>query len=500
MGLKIEGAENNLVNAQYTYGHHQDTVDNIMEVSPSGDKISFSGNLWKAFNFGTPLTITDDTILTFSLEVEEYPEILAICFDEDLVYSDKETRCIKFTGEQTGNLGPIVYQGIKQTELTEVYSYALKLSEYFSGDFNYMAFIHDEDRGDKTGGKTHISNLEVFEQPESCLSEKSFNFAFSECTAENFIEQIGIKMTQNGCSNVNAWSELMSMFGVKSGFEVRTRIQLICKSAYDGGVDFNDMMSHEKQFVNEFFDGGNIWNYEVDEAGGANLDRDAARIGVISNKFSKTNVDFPDVHNFEGCSLRAAMCCYPARRSGGSRGDANDNSNACYMDFTKARQSSHVRDGYSIYSGTGNEGALHCHGFAWGNDYGFHGNAFKGNTLFEVAMVKGLMNNGHVGHLPGAPMCGCVENMPVVTRADCTRTTVSQSVSIKYDPADQFVAEANIQSINHSNCGDLSGYYAGLVANGEASANEKAQLDKHIVGDCAPALTDFLATKGFAFS
>merc|ERR1712176_1155881 len=257
---------------------------------------------------------------------------------------------------------------------------------------------------------------------------------------------------------------------------------------------------HEKQFVNEFFDGGNIWNYGVDKDG-VNLAQDAARIKVVSDQFASNKIiGFPEVHNFEGCKLRAAMCCYPAKRQGAARIEVDDNSNACYMDFRKARQSSHVRDGYSIYSGDGNEGGLHCHGFAWGNDYGYQGAAFKGNTLFEVAMVKGLAGSGHVGHLPGAPMCGCVENMPVVTRADCTKTTVSQTVTIKYSPAEQFVASANIGNINHSDCGDLSSYYAGLVQSGQASANEKARLDKHLVGDCTPALTEFLGTTGFAFS
>merc|ERR1712113_372150 len=136
---------------------------------------------------------------------------------------------------------------------------------------------------------------------------------------------------------------------------------------------------------------------------------------------------------------------------------------------------------------------------AWGNNNGAE-DTFKGNNLFYVSMYDHLYTRGYVEEVQGAPMCGCVENMPVVTRADCTKTTVSQTVTIKYSPADQFTAEASIQNINHSNCGDLSTYYDSLVANGEASVNEKAQLDKHLVGDCAPALDDFLGSKGFTFS
>merc|ERR1712232_12985 len=259
----------------------------------------------------------------------------------------------------------------------------------------------------------------------------------------------------------------------------------------------------EKQFTNEFFDGGNIWNYETDEnrIGGPNLDRDAARVKVISDQLlsSQINIGFPDAHNFDDCNLRAAMCCYVAGRNGG---EPVDNSDACYMDFTKARQSSHVRDGYSIYSGSGEEGPLQCHGFAWGDDAGYGDAAFRGNTLFQVAMKHALLEEGDVEELPGAPMCGCIEQMPVVTRADCTRTIVTQSVSVSYTPTTQFVVDARVDTVRHIDCGDLSNHYESLVREGKASAQDKALLDKHLVGtnQCGPALTDFLKTKGFEFN
>jgi len=476
-----------------------------MQVEQGGNKITLEGNIWKAFEFSNPITITDNTILSFTLEVEQYAEVVGLCLDEDLVYADQDAhaRCFKFAGIQREHLGRVIYRGIKETDLGEERTYNIRLSEYFTGVMNYFAFLHDEDRGDKTGGITHISNIHFYEKKPSCLSSKSFNFAFSECTTDNFVEKIQGEMSKvSGCNGIDTWGELMSLFDVNSDSEVTDKIARICDSAYASErMGFHEMMGeNEKQFVNEFFDGGNIWNYEVDEAGESNLAQDATRIDVVSDKFgSKTNIGFPDIHNFEGCKLRAAMCCHPAKRNGGERIEPDDNSNACYMDFTKARQSSHVRDGYSIYSGEGNEGALNCHGFAWGNDAGYDDAAFKGNTLFEVAMKKGLSENGYVGHLPGAPMCGCVENMPVVTRADCTKTTVSQNVSIKYTPGNQFVAEANIGNIVHSSCGELSTYYESLVGAGKASNREKDLLKKHIVGDCGPALTEFLSTKGFDF-
>jgi len=338
----------------------------------------------------------------------------------------------------------------------------------------------------------------------SCLTDASFNFVLGECTVNKFVTELATTMKRlNGCSD-DPWEELLSFFDVNSDSEVRDKIEEICDSAYAAKrIPFNQLMVQEKQFTEEFFDGGNEWNYEVDEGnGGANLVKDAGRIKVISDQLlaSRPSIGFPEAHNFEGCKLRTAMCCYVGGRNAG--GEPDDNSDACYMEFAKARQSSHVRDGYSIYSGNGNEGPLNCHGFAWGDDSGYGDAAFKGNTLFQVAMKHALYEEGDVEELPGAPMCGCIEQMPVVTRADCTETIVTQSVSIQYNPTlSQFVAEASVQNIQHTNCGDLSSHYDTLVSKGKASATEKALLEKHLVGNqCRAAQTDFLKTKGFEFA
>merc|ERR1711862_335283 len=45
---------------------------------------------------------------------------------------------------------------------------------------------------------------------------------------------------------------------------------------------------------------------------------------------------------------------------------------------------------------------------------------YKGNLLFYVSMYDHMTQRGYVRNIPGAPMCACAENMPVVTRSDCT--------------------------------------------------------------------------------
>merc|ERR1712125_172971 len=75
------------------------------------------------------------------------------------------------------------------------------------------------------------------------------------------------------------------------------------------------------------------------------------------------------------------------------------------------------------------EGDLHCHGFAWGQetDELEVNTAAKWNNLFFVSMYDHLYQRGYVNSITDDPliageqaMCGCVEDVHPVARADCT--------------------------------------------------------------------------------
>lgn len=335
------------------------------------------------------------------------------------------------------------------------------------------------------------------------MKDESFEFSFDECTTENFVAKFQDKMdTTAGCIGNNVWVELLTFFDADSKSHTEKKIGDVCSSGYkDQYLPFEVITGKHFQFSDEFFDGGNSWNYENE----ANID--VNRIEVVHNEISDANrpISMPNVHNFKNCELRAAMCCYVAnRKSEEADADPVDNSDACYMDFSRAQESNHVRDGYSIY-GNGVEGNLNCHGFAWGADEGHVDNALKGNSLFQVAMYDSLYTNGLSEELPGAPMCGCVEQMPVVTRASCSKVEVEQTVSVKYDGSlTEFIVNVDIQSIDHVECtnNDLSSHYDELVQSGKASEREKSYLDNYLVGDgnCPDAVSKFLEEKGFTFA
>merc|ERR1712144_57150 len=89
------------------------------------------------------------------------------------------------------------------------------------------------------------------------------------------------------------------------------------------------------------------------------------------------------------------------------------------------------------------EGDLHCHGFSWSKfeeTYGDVNTNAKWNNLFYVSMYDHLYKRGYAESITNDPeiagtqaMCGCVEDMNPVARADCTeavgRTNPTVAVS-----------------------------------------------------------------------
>lgn len=83
------------------------------------------------------------------------------------------------------------------------------------------------------------------------------------------------------------------------------------------------------------------------------------------------------------------------------------------------------------------EHEIHAHGLAW-DDEGLT-NDLKANVLFYVSMYDHLYTRGYVENFQGAPMCGCLEEMPVVSRADCTYPTAEERFVARYDEYGAFM-------------------------------------------------------------
>ena len=143
-----------------------------------------------------------------------------------------------------------------------------------------------------------------------------------------------------------------------------------------------------------------------------------------------TRIIFPEAEtaesmtNFDNCETRAAMCCWTQdRQANDDNGncaepydedcvdaDPADNTDVCYVDLERSPQSNRVENGLTVFDGE-QEGDVHCHGFAWSNNANEPSALFKGANLFYVSMYDHLGQRGYVRNVPGAPMCGCVEQV-----------------------------------------------------------------------------------------
>ena len=211
-----------------------------------------------------------------------------------------------------------------------------------------------------------------------------------------------------------------------------------------------------------FYNGLSDWQDEVetvfetsDGAVTSRLQTDASKVKEFYDgrgKYSK--VSWPDeLTNFElsTCSSNAAMCCWTKDRQANDNNgncatpydencvdkDPADNTNLCFADLEKGKLSS----GYDTDRGfvsfpednADGEGAIHCHGLAWSNDEYDPISRYKGNNLFYVSMYDHMHQRGYVKNVPGMPMCGCMDQMPMVTRSDCTQVDLSEDWEVVYE-------------------------------------------------------------------
>ena len=206
-------------------------------------------------------------------------------------------------------------------------------------------------------------------------------------------------------------------------------------------------MEANADFVKNFYLGRADWNeqYETLFASiptGINytnvLAEDAVTVNMAfygAGQYGK--VVFPDsLPMFSSCQANSVYCCWPSdRQPNDGNGDCeyptdsqcvdakpSDNTNLCLTQHAAASSSTTWKSstGQFIFPADDaeGEGPIHCHGFVWDE---FNQNdptvMFKGNSLFYISMYDHMYNRGYVRNIPGAPMCGCAEQ--VITSYCC---------------------------------------------------------------------------------
>jgi hypothetical protein len=335
------------------------------------------------------------------------------------------------------------------------------------------------------------------------------------------------------------WNECVEFWSSQEGrnfTEIGDGTDLFIKEFFDGtfsrgpvswSMFFMTELSNIFRSLNSFFPyidtGGTYWN-EARETTNINgevvnvlsVEPGEKIVGIHNTDAVSGLIDLPEqTTNFESCKARAAMCCWVSDRQADDENgncatpydencvnaEPSDNTDVCAVKLGRARDSNNVKSGFTLFPG-GREGKTHCHGFAWTDDEIDTSNIFKGNNLFHISAFDHLVTRGYVKNVPGAPMCGCVENMPIVSRADCTEMELVQDTTIAFTatdgvtvtPSGEWKVEFNACKGRDGKDNDLGAYVERLRDEKRITSRDLRILRKNVVGrrNCPAVIQTFI--------
>lgn len=184
--------------------------------------------------------------------------------------------------------------------------------------------------------------------------------------------------------------------------------------------------------------------------------------------------------------------------------DPADNSNLCYID--DADTTTFLRD---------LEGDVHCHGLAWSVDANDYTSQLKYNNFFYVSLYDHLYKRGYVENMvdsSAVPMCGCIEDMPPVSRADCTQIDADLTFTITYgDNGVEAVPRENDLQVDFNACqgvnprtgenesNDLASHVYKLYLEGKITEATRNAIYETLVGYLEPDDNDNEAACAYAY-
>lgn len=258
----------------------------------------------------------------------------------------------------------------------------------------------------------------------ACLD--TFAISAASCTFQGFLDSVKGVLENPDCgADIKTW--LVATFGSEES--AREAVTHACTGAY---LPFGAITNKGPLFDQEYYNGGTYMNEEretINEFGITihRLDDDPGnRITNIHDDIAQSKgITWPDdLVNFETCKYNAAMCCFTQDRyADGNNGDCkepydencvdanpSDNTDVCYVDMTRSPISSRTSQGFALFEQNAEEDS-HCHGFVWSDDMDDASTRFRGNNLFFISMYDHLTQRGYARNVPGAPMCGCIEQV-----------------------------------------------------------------------------------------
>jgi len=329
---------------------------------------------------------------------------------------------------------------------------------------------------------------------ESC--ELTNTYVNGECSYSN----VKASVLASPCTE----AEFFAMLGAEDEAEATATVGQMCEGADETSrenfIPWSAVTDRGYQFDKEFFNGGTFFNEDYATADAPDLlATQTARLKQIeSTVLKKRGISWPsNIENFsdDSCDEPVAMCCWTADRdkvgTGSCSGtdcqdkDPVDNTDVCYFDSRDSSFAAHVIDATTVFPDD-SEGPVHCHGFTFNSA---SETKYAGNTLFQVAMSYGLMGNGYVREIQGAPMCGCIKTMPKVTSAGCTSTTVTEKWALTKNGANKLEIKLSATDISFGECD-------GKTLEGEFQAKNGRSVNGNFFDKCSTEAT-YMAAKGY---
>ncbi len=152
------------------------------------NEVEFDGNLWK--RLAISYTITANTVLEFDFMSTLEPEIVAIGFDNDTNFGNDSDR-FKLYGTQTTGMNYAAPQATYSYGGSGTWEhYSIDVGTYFTGAFNYMTFIGDDDGA--PFGNASYRNIRLTEK--GVTTDTSGNTAYGDAGND---EIYGASMNDN---------------------------------------------------------------------------------------------------------------------------------------------------------------------------------------------------------------------------------------------------------------------------------------------------------------
>ena len=272
-------------------------------------------------------------------------------------------------------------------------------------------------------------------------------------------------------------------------------------------------------FMDEYTDGGTFLNHMTGNFKNGNgsdprenknypTDDESYFVGQSIDEFysngDATETVLGRIDHLSECKHQAIMCCFGRDRQYGdgngncARSDCDDaspadNSNICFYDA----------DGGAPTKYKGDE-EVHCHGLAWGDDDDDASFQLRFNNFFYVLMHDHMYRRGYVEQaIPEAPMCSCVENMPKVSRADCSQVRMLSPYTLsllpdgsvevhptqlefKFQQCQGYKLNMNGNIVDNQANNDLASHVNKLWYNGQMSDATRDSIFDTLVGNRAP--------------